>query len=291
MIDAITDHRPPVTGSIEQALRAVPRHWFVPPLGLALGKDGAVVLIDRDTDPPAWWDAVYGGRPIVTQLDAGGTDLRAGIGRHTCRNPAPSEVADLLELLGAVAGQRLLEIGTSTGWTAGLLCRMVGGWGSVTSVEADPAVAEQAAKNLAAAGAHPYLIVGDGAGGCPERAPYDGVNVTQAVRTVPYAWVEQSRPGAVIVAPYVCGSGHAVRLEVLADGTARGRFMRYACPTTTAQDGPPGATLTMAILAEEWAGARATWVSWGEPGRERFGMTVTAEGQRVWLDDPERVVG
>jgi protein-L-isoaspartate(D-aspartate) O-methyltransferase len=33
------------------------------------------------------------------------------------------------------------------------------------------------------------------------------------------------------------------------------------------------------------------WVRWGEPGRVRFGMTVTPDGQRVWLDSSERVIG
>ncbi|MGN9783824.1 hypothetical protein ACTMTF_20490 [Nonomuraea sp. ZG12] len=35
------------------------------------------------------------------------------------------------------------------------------------------------------------MLVGDGAAGCPERAPLDRVHVTCAVHTVPYAWVEQ----------------------------------------------------------------------------------------------------
>jgi protein-L-isoaspartate(D-aspartate) O-methyltransferase len=42
---------------------------------------------------------------------------------------------------------------------------------------------------------------------------------------------------------------------------------------------------------QEAVDAYFRWVSWGEPGRDRFGMTVTAEGQRIWLDTPERVVG
>ncbi len=42
-----------------------------------------------------------------------------------------------------------------------------------------------------------------------------------------------------------------------------------------------------------WAELREAflrWVSWGSPGRERFGMTVAPEGQQVWLDDPVRVI-
>ncbi|MEQ4723553.1 methyltransferase domain-containing protein [Nonomuraea sp. B19D2] len=273
MIAAITEHRPPLTRPIEQALRAVPRHWFVPPAGESLERDGRRVPIDRDTDPPAWWDAVYAGRPIL-----------AGNG---CSCPAPGAVADLLELFGPVPGQRILEVGTGTGWTAALLGRLVGQLGSVTSVEADAAVAEQAAKNLAAAGALPHLVVGDGAAGCAERAPYDGVHVTYAVRTVPYAWIAQARPGAVIVCGF--GDDHALRLVAGPDGTASGRFARLTTMCTR-QDDPPGAALAVDVLGERRA-AHLTWTKWGEPERERFGLTVTPEGQWIWLDSPEHVIG
>ncbi|KAB8196108.1 methyltransferase domain-containing protein [Nonomuraea phyllanthi] len=266
MIAAINDHRPPLTRPIEQALRGVPRHWFVPPVGEAFGDDGCGAPIDRDTDPPAWWDAVYAGRPIVAPDGS------------AC--PAAGAVADLLELLGPVPGQKVLEVGTGTGWTTALLCRLVGQSGSVTSVEQDAAVAERAAKNLAAAGALPHLVVGDGAAGCPERAPYDRVHVTDAVRAVPYSWVEQARPDAVIV----CGFGgeHALRLLVMADGTASGRFSGLT--TMTRPQGEPWITLATALLGP------GTWRTWGKPGPERLGLTVTPEGQRVWLDHPEQVI-
>ncbi|PZG33507.1 hypothetical protein C1I98_28760 [Spongiactinospora gelatinilytica] len=43
-------------------------------------------------------------------------------------------------------------------------------------------------------------------------------------------------------------------------------------------------------LWEEAVDAYFRWMSWGEPGRDRFGMTVTPKGQQVWLDTPERPV-
>ncbi|MGW4794003.1 protein-L-isoaspartate O-methyltransferase family protein, partial [Nonomuraea sp. NPDC004297] len=162
MIAGIAERRPPAPGVIEQALRKVPRHWFVPSLGLVLDDDGGAVPIDRDADPPGWWDAVYSGRPIATPLDSGSTS-------YTCVNPSPSAVADLLELLDLHHGHRVLEVGTGSGWLTALLCRLAGESGRVTSVEGDPAVAEVARRNLAAAGVRPYLVVGDSAQGCPER--------------------------------------------------------------------------------------------------------------------------
>ena len=186
-------------------------------------------IIDRDADPDAWWDAVYSPHSIVTQLDDGATDIRNKVGDYTSSASAPSTVAYLLHLLDTVPGRRVLEIGTGTGWTAALLSHLVGE-GNVTSIDVDPVVAEQAAKNLSAAGVHPHLIVGDGAAGCPERAPFDRVHVTCGIRVVPYAWVEQCRPGGEIVLPYCPGFGtnHALRLVVPPDGSAYGSFPGFA---------------------------------------------------------------
>ena len=188
MLAAIAERRPRATGAIEQALRKVPRHWFVPSRGLVLEDDGARP-IDRDDDPTAWWDAVYSGRPIATPSAQGPSSYR-------CVMLAPSCVVDLLELLDPQPGQRILEVGTGSGWITALLCRLTGESGSVTSVEGDATVAEEAWRNLVAAGVRPHLIVGDPARGCPERAPYDRV---LAPSVMPDTWVSQARPGAVIV--------------------------------------------------------------------------------------------
>jgi protein-L-isoaspartate(D-aspartate) O-methyltransferase len=86
----------------------------------------------------------------------------------------------------------------------------------VTTIEVDPGIAAQAAANLKTAGYAPRLINGDGTAGCPEHAPYDRVHATCAVAQVPYAWVEQTRPGGVIVTPWqpVPGNGWKLRLTV-----------------------------------------------------------------------------
>jgi protein-L-isoaspartate(D-aspartate) O-methyltransferase len=361
--------------AVKQAVRAVPRHLFIPAVGLiSPRKTGTAHLIDRTADPVAWWDTVYSDTSIVTQLDDGRTALSELSGDYTSSASAPSTVADLLNLLDPDPGQHVLEIGTGTGWTAALLAHLVGRHGEVVSIEVDAAVAERAAKNLASAGVTAHLIVGEGAAGCPERAPFDRVHVTCGIRTVPYAWVEQARPGAVIVLSYCPGFGanHALRLVVRPDGTAIGRFPGFASymmmrsqrgtpdqpprgpadrhhlitridPRTVAH-APAGADLAISALTgltsngsaepdedgelyrlwvsdpgdpHSWAAvdwrpdmaeyklyqvgdrplwdevvaAYFRWVGWGEPGRDRFGMTIGPDGQRIWLDAPDRVVG
>ncbi|MGW0805840.1 methyltransferase domain-containing protein [Nonomuraea sp. NPDC002799] len=360
LLDVVSAGRP-VSTAMAKALRARPRHLFVPAVAIA-DTDAGPLLIDRDADPDAWWRTVYGPAAIVTQLDLGATGIREVEGRYTSSNSAPGTVVDLLTWLGAEPGHRVLEVGTGTGWTAGLLSHLVGERGSVTSIEVDEAVAGQAAKNLAA-GAQPRLVVGDGALGLPDGAPYDRVHVTCAVHTIPYAWVEQCRAGGVIVTPYSTefGADVCVRLVVMPDGTAVGRFpgpasymmMRSQDGTPVSGDdgsgrrsatrvdpriiasAPAGAALAMSALTglrirandgadrfvlyvldpadparwaaavhdpdgehlayqlgdrdlwEEVTGAHARWVAWGEPGRDRFGMTLTAGGRRIWLDSQD----
>lgn len=368
MIARIHTVREPVDERIEQALRAVPRHEYVPPVALIAADDRPPFVIDRDTDPDHWLRAVYAEASIVTQLDDGATDLRALRGSYSSSSSAPATVADLLELLDPQPGDCVLEIGTGTGWTAALLCHLVGEQG-VTSVEVDPSVAEAAAKALAVAGVRPHLVVGDGAEGVAERAPFDRIHATCAVQRVPYTWIEQARPGAVIVTPFSTGvgDGHVLRLVVLPDGTAQGRFREYASymamrsqravyppdpEGAQPQEGStrvnprmianaaPGATLAIAALTglrlttraepdrflmwvtspgypgekamiiwekgqseytsyqlgdrpvwDEVVAAYFQWVKWGEPSRDRFGMTIAADGQSYWLDTPVRVIG
>jgi protein-L-isoaspartate(D-aspartate) O-methyltransferase len=361
----LAEYPEPPSARLQAALKAVPRHRFVPSVAVADTTPRRV--IDRGLDPDDWWRTVYSNVPVITQMDDGATDLATAGGRATSSTSAPQTVTDLLDLLDARPGDRVLEVGTGTGWTAALLSHLVG-QKNVTSVEVDPAVAERAANNLAAVDVEPHLVVGDGAAGHPERAPFDRVHVTCGIRIVPYAWVEQTRPGGVIVAPWCpdFGQDHSLRLVVGPDGTAEGWFPGYASymlmrsqrvepwqggagvrgttrldPRTVWQ-APPGAHLAIAAItglrayAEDdddgdftlwaidtlfpgrWAAARSSpgddgefatyqvgdrpvweevvdaysrWISWGEPGRERFGMTVTPEGQQVWLDSPEQVIG
>ncbi|GAA3073239.1 hypothetical protein [Streptosporangium carneum] len=65
------------------------------------------------------------------------------------------------------------------------------------------------------------------------------------------------------------------------------------CPATTAQ-GRRGIEVRRygdRPVWDEVVDAYFQWVNWGQPGRSRFGMTVTPDGQQVWLDEPSRTIG
>jgi protein-L-isoaspartate(D-aspartate) O-methyltransferase len=98
------------------------------------------------------------------------------------------------------AGARVLEVGTGSGYQAAVLAEL---GASVVSVERDPTLSEQAARNLEAAGYGAVITeVGDGTQGWPPAAPYDAILVTAAGPSVPTPLREQLAPdGGRLVIP------------------------------------------------------------------------------------------
>jgi methyltransferase of ATP-grasp peptide maturase system len=223
------------TGSLrtepwKQAAAAVPRHEFLHGgfFRRALGSDFTAWQPIREGDP-GWLEGCYTDESLVTQV--AGTivpeDLRGRITREpTSSSTLPSLVLRMLEDLQVEDGHRVLEIGTGTGYSTALLCARLGA-GKVTSVEYDAWVASRARAALGHLGTYPTLVTGDGLLGHGAGAPYDRVIATCGVRTVPMAWVEQTRPGGMILATIGgwLGSSELARLTVNGDGTASGPLL------------------------------------------------------------------
>jgi protein-L-isoaspartate(D-aspartate) O-methyltransferase len=135
----------------------------------------------------------------------------------------PYIVALMTDLLECGPDDKVLEIGTGSGYQAAILSRVVN---QVYSVEIIPELAERAAERLAHLG---YSNVetrhGDGYLGWPEHAPYDGILVTAAAPSVPPPLVEQLRDGARLVIPVGPPYGHQELLviEKRPDGSTRTR--------------------------------------------------------------------
>jgi protein-L-isoaspartate(D-aspartate) O-methyltransferase len=145
------------------ALREVPRHRFVP----EREREGAY----RDTPLP------IGSRQTISQ---------------------PYIVAIMSELAEVQPGERVLEVGTGSGYQAAVLAAL---GAEVHSIEIVPELAERARLTLLALGYRVNVIAGDGYRGLPERAPFDAILVTAAPGHVPQPLIDQLAEGGRLVLP------------------------------------------------------------------------------------------
>jgi len=112
----------------------------------------------------------------------------------------PYVVARMCELLALCGDETVLDVGTGSGYHAAVLARLAA---RVISIERHAALSRSAAAALAAAGVEGVtLVVGDGARGYPDAAPYDAINVAAGSdRGVPRALAEQLADGGRMVIP------------------------------------------------------------------------------------------
>jgi protein-L-isoaspartate(D-aspartate) O-methyltransferase len=192
-----------------EAFQDVPRHVFVPGF-YADTEDGG---FERVTDE----GLVYRDEPLVTRLDEWGMPVSS--------STMPSLMAGMLETLDLAGGERVLEIGTGTGYNAALLCHRLGGH-NVVSIDIDPALVNDARGRLAGLGYHPTLAAADGAGGYPSGGPYDRIISTCSWPRVPAAWIRQVREGGTIMVNVFRGLyGGGIAVLGVRDGQASGGFM------------------------------------------------------------------
>ena len=108
----------------------------------------------------------------------------------------------MLELLELAAGQKVLDVGTGSGWQAALLAEIAGPQGLIVSIERIKSLSESARQNLSKFNFNNLkLAVGDGSWGYPQESPYDRIIAAASADSIPQAWRDQLKPGGVIVAP------------------------------------------------------------------------------------------
>jgi protein-L-isoaspartate(D-aspartate) O-methyltransferase len=177
LVDQLKAHDVLHSEALEQALRRVPREYFLPDIARRAGLE-----------------SIYADEAIITR--------RSSQGKPISSSSAPSMMAIMLEQLDLRPGLRVLEIGAGTGYNAALLAELVGDPRAIVTIDIEPDVVEQARRNLASAG-YPEVAVlcGDGANGAPDYAPFDRIELTVAADDIAPAWINQLAPGGRLVLP------------------------------------------------------------------------------------------
>lgn len=217
MVDEIKTLGHARTKAVEEAMRAVPRHRFVP----------AVAVEDA-----------YADIAVVIKEAADGSALSLA--------SVPSTVAMMLDQLDVQPGHRILEIGAGTGYNAALLAHLTGPTGHVTTVDIDSDVTAHAREALDATGNEEVTVISrDGALAADENAPYDRIIFTVGALDIPAAIWQQLAPGGQLVLP-LRWRGQTRSVALARDGETLRAYDIYLCGFVPmiGQDGEKTAAIT-----------------------------------------------
>lgn len=189
MVNEISSHFyiPVKDRRVQEAMRHVPRHKFVP-------KELQSRAYDNSPLPIGYGQTIS--QPLI--------------------------VAHMTELLEIEPGDKILEIGTGSGYQAAVLAELTE---NVYTVEIVPELAVRAVETLSSLGYQSIKTkTGDGYEGWKENAPYDGIIVTCAPEDIPEPLVEQLKPGGVIVIPV--GEENQTQMLVVVRKAKNGRIFQ-----------------------------------------------------------------
>jgi protein-L-isoaspartate(D-aspartate) O-methyltransferase len=168
---------------VESALRNIPRHEFIPESEL---------------------DYAYNNEPLPTMK------------KQTISQPGV--VTRMTEWLDVKDGQKILEIGTGSGWQSAILSYLVGS-GSVYSIERHSELVKFAQKNLKKLKIdNVHVILGDGSIGYSKAAPYDRIIITAACSEIPLPLIDQLNENGLILAPVGDNSQSLILLQKTTKG-------------------------------------------------------------------------
>lgn len=174
MVAQIIDSGSARSRPVIAALRAVPRHAFLPGVPLSEAYNPRIAVITK----------------------------KAEDGTHLSCASVATLVAGMLERLQARPGDHVYECGAGTGYNAALLAELAGADGKVTTADIDAQVTAGATAALHATGHGTVrVLTRDGALGAPEDAPFDRIIATVGVWDIPGPWFTQLKPGGRMVLP------------------------------------------------------------------------------------------
>ena len=178
------------SSAVEMAFRRLPRQLFAPDV------------------PP---EQVYSDQSVPIRDEAG---------QRLTVISQPSVMARMLEYLELEPGQKVLEVGTGSGFFAGLLGSIVGPQGHVVTLEIEPALIERAAVRLSSAGIKNVEVVsGDGGYGYSPAAPFDRIVSTAGVGEITPEWLKQLKPHGCLLVPLDVGMTGETLVALKWDGS------------------------------------------------------------------------
>ncbi|WP_245994241.1 rRNA adenine N-6-methyltransferase family protein [Tengunoibacter tsumagoiensis] len=180
--------------AVEQAFLTVPREAFVSSFfeqssgsSLLWTQYDATQMSEAD-----YLEQIYLDQALVTQLNERKMPSSS--------SSLPSVMAKMLEALDVRPGQRILEVGTGTGYNAALLAVLTADPTAVVTIDMDPSLTENAAQVLhEVVGSGIRVVTGDGFYGAAAWAPYDRIIVTASIPTIPCSLVDQLAVGGKLV--------------------------------------------------------------------------------------------
>lgn len=274
LADRLRERGTVTTDSVDAAVRAVPRDVFV-----------------HQFKPAATLEEAYADSPVHTKFDASGLSISAV--------SQPTVNALMLELTQARPGMRIQEAGAGSGLFASYLGHLVGPQGHVATLDVDQDLVDGARAAIEkAAVTNVTVVLGDGAVGHPDGAPYDRIVATVGAHGIPQAWLDQLAPDGRLVVPLRLRGSVSRAVAFERDTTGRWRGVRSEMCTfmplrAGIADDPrrlvpvtDDGSVTLQFNREQKADADALHEVLGQPGNQAW-SGVTFRGQEspefLWL--------